>query len=472
MKLSSSGQAFFVHETDEKPDKDSLEDELIPLSDDEDDENDEIYTYFSDQEDYSSSNKDKVKVGSPIEEWSFGVGSLPERQGWKGRVKAEKRLVTDQILFDMVPQSRSLPDLNNTDLEHPLLNNSIMDDQDISLPVEIEQHNQVEDDDDQKVVGSPSEWSFGVGSIPEKLGWRRWLNWRSGKSDSNIDNNNMPIFDLSPTSSSEDLLVSSGLIKQDESKKKYYYRSLRPSSEQLKLFNLKKGVNKMVFVVDNRYLECNLFLWERNDKIVVTDIDGTITKSDVLGHIFTALGKDWAQPGVTSLFQNIKANGYRVMYLTARSIGTNARTKKFLANLVQDNIRLPLGPVMLSPDRLLHALSREVITKNPHIFKISCLSDIQKLFPKDSDPIYAGFGNQLSDIRSYKEIGIPPSRIFTINPHGEISVGNSNTTTYSKIDELIEHIFPPPNKSDDKWNDFQYWRTRMSFSLEDIEKEL
>jgi phosphatidate phosphatase LPIN len=30
-------------------------------------------------------------------------------------------------------------------------------------------------------------------------------------------------------------------------------------------------------------LEANIFLWNKNSKIVISDIDGTITKSDVLG---------------------------------------------------------------------------------------------------------------------------------------------------------------------------------------------
>ena len=52
--------------------------------------------------------------------------------------------------------------------------------------------------------------------------------------------------------------------------------------------------------------------------MVISDIDGTITKSDVLGHILPVIGRDWAQSGVAELFSKIRANGYHIMYLSAR----------------------------------------------------------------------------------------------------------------------------------------------------------
>lgn len=438
MRLSNSGQAFFVLETGEQPENDFLETEPISDSDD------EQTTLQID--DLDIEDRDHLE-GSP-HEWSFGSGSLPDRVGLKER----KENVTEKLFFEINI------DEEGDEISDEFQENSCVNDK----PSNVQINEEIEMEKKSEI---PSEWSFGVGSIPEKLGWKRWLSWRTGKSDLDSD---YSLDNGSPQSTSP---VTENLDM--ESKKQYYYRTLRPSAEQLNLFNLKKGVNKLIFVVDNKFLECNLFYWDYNVKIVVTDIDGTITKSDVLGHIFTAFGKDWAHPGVTSLFSNIKANGYEIIYLTSRSIGTSTRTKQYLSHLIQDKVVLPLGPVLLSPDRLLHALNREVILKNPHIFKIGCLNDVQKLFPKDPNPIYAGFGNQQTDFRSYKEVGIPQSRIFTINSLGEISfVGNLNTLSYGRIDELVEQIFPPLNKIDEKWNDFHYWPSRLNISLEEIEKDL
>ena len=45
------------------------------------------------------------------------------------------------------------------------------------------------------------------------------------------------------------------------------------------------------------------------------------TRSDVLGHMFTMVGKDWTHAGVANLYTNICQNGYRILYLTSRAIG-------------------------------------------------------------------------------------------------------------------------------------------------------
>ncbi len=55
---------------------------------------------------------------------------------------------------------------------------------------------------------------------------------------------------------------------------------------------------------------------------------------------------------------------------------------------------LPEGPVMLSPNRLLTSINREVIRRNPEEFKIACLKDIRALFPPSQSNFYAGFGNR------------------------------------------------------------------------------
>jgi phosphatidate phosphatase LPIN len=41
-----------------------------------------------------------------------------------------------------------------------------------------------------------------------------------------------------------------------------------------------------------------IFLWDHSEKIVISDIDGTITKSDILGQILSK----WIHTGVTKLF--------------------------------------------------------------------------------------------------------------------------------------------------------------------------
>lgn len=58
-----------------------------------------------------------------------------------------------------------------------------------------------------------------------------------------------------------------------------------------------------------------------------TDIDGTITKSDMLGHAAALVGTDWTHVGVASLFSDIAANGYKFLYLSSRSISQAVGTR-------------------------------------------------------------------------------------------------------------------------------------------------
>ena len=52
-----------------------------------------------------------------------------------------------------------------------------------------------------------------------------------------------------------------------------------------------------------------------------------------------------------------------MLYLTARAIGQAETTRKYIRELSQNNVFLPQGPVIMSPDELLQALNREVIKK-------------------------------------------------------------------------------------------------------------
>ena len=42
--------------------------------------------------------------------------------------------------------------------------------------------------------------------------------------------------------------------------------------------------------------------------MIISDVDGTITKSDLMGQIAPLIGRDWSQSGVASLFSSIKVH--------------------------------------------------------------------------------------------------------------------------------------------------------------------
>lgn len=179
-----------------------------------------------------------------------------------------------------------------------------------------------------------------------------------------------------------------------------FRKTLRLSSQQIEMLNLKSGMNEVEFSVTTAYqgtsrCKCYLFKWRHNDKVVISDIDGTITKSDVLGHILPMVGKDWAQIGVAQLFSKIEENGYKMLYLSARAIGQSRATREYLRSIRQGDVQLPDGPLLLNPTSLISAFHREVIERKPEQFKIECLSDIKSLFT-DKNPFYAGYGNRIN----------------------------------------------------------------------------
>ncbi|CRG99895.1 HAD superfamily protein, putative [Plasmodium relictum] len=260
-------------------------------------------------------------------------------------------------------------------------------------------------------------------------------------------------------------------IKNSEEKLKVRYRkSLRPTSEQLQSLNLKEGANTITFLVTSslqgtKSINGTIYLWKKNAKIVISDVDGTITRSTVLGHLMPIVGKDWSHVGVSQLFNKINNNGYHILYLTARAIGQADSTREYLFRLKKnDNNKLPDGPLILSPDRLFPSFKREVIDKKPYIFKIAALRDIRNLFPLNHNPFYAAFGNTESDHRAYISVGVPEAKVFIIDNRGIVHHVNSTyAKTYETMSEITEHMFPcikndKKREDDDQYNSFQYWK--------------
>ncbi|CCC69673.1 hypothetical protein NCAS_0D00920 [Naumovozyma castellii] len=293
---------------------------------------------------------------------------------------------------------------------------------------------------------------------------------------------------------------------------KHFIKTIRLTSDQLRCLDLIYGENDLTFSIDHgkATMAAKLFVWRWDVPIVISDIDGTITKSDALGHVLAMIGKDWTHIGVAKLFTEIARNGYNILYLTARGAGQADSTRGYLRSIYQGGNRLPVGPVILSPDRTMAALRREIILKKPEIFKIACLNDIRSLYfekfekqqelereqqhkeevetkgegnisinSKEEDkaneandirdtkdpvipnqmadekptPFFAGFGNRITDALSYRTVGIPSSRIFTINPDGDVHMEllelAGYRSSYIHINELVDHFFPPVNLNDD-----------------------
>ncbi|XP_019492643.1 PREDICTED: phosphatidate phosphatase LPIN3 isoform X2 [Hipposideros armiger] len=322
--------------------------------------------------------------------------------------------------------------------------------------------------------------------MPRK-GGRWWFSWR--RRDFSAEERNAqrektpagePVGDKTDVLSSEDdapdspvILEASSLPPSPSAYTPTYKKSLRLSSDQIRRLNLQEGANDVVFSVTTQYqgtcrCRATIYLWKWDDKVVISDIDGTITKSDTLGHILPQLGKDWTHQGITSLYHKIHLNGYKFLYCSARAIGMADLTKGYLRWVSERGCGLPKGPILLSPSSLFAALHREVIEKKPEVFKIACLSDIQQLF--HGQPFYAAFGNRPNDITAYRQVGLPESRIFTVNPRGELTQEpmKNHKSTYERLGEVVELLFPPVARgpsadlANPEYSNFCYWREPLT----------
>lgn len=268
-------------------------------------------------------------------------------------------------------------------------------------------------------------------------------------------------------------------IEDDLEGEKVYAKTLRLTSDQLKSLKLNPGGNDATFTVlqSKAQIVARIFYWKYDVPLVISDIDGTITKSDALGHVLAMIGRDWTHPGVGKLFTDIESNGYHIMYLTARSVGQADSTRYYLKGISQDGYKLPDGPVILSPDRTMAALKREVIMKKPEVFKMACLRDIKSLYGDlDETPFYAGFGNRITDALSYRSVGVPSSRIFTINPNGDVHLEllelSGYKSSYVSISDLVDHFFPPAGyfRGQETYTDLTYWRETLP-DLSELESD-
>ncbi|XP_074532930.1 phosphatidate phosphatase LPIN2 isoform X2 [Halichoeres trimaculatus] len=331
--------------------------------------------------------------------------------------------------------------------------------------------------------------------MPKKSG-RWWFSWRRRDMDSNQQKTSKEEQDEPLTSVSSSVKATLDDIESDEAAglgrkatilsslstetlsatqciSQLYRKSLRLTSAQIEQLNLREGANKVVFSVTTQYqgtcrCEAAIYLWNWNDRIIISDIDGTITKSDALGHILPQFGKDWTHKGIAKLYHKIHQNGYKFLYCSARAIGMAGITKDYLQWVNDKGTVLPKGPVLLAPSSLFSALHREVIEKKPEVFKIACLSDIRDLFNPQRQPFYAAFGNRTNDAYAYKQVGVPDTRLFTVNPKGELTQEKTkgNKSSYCHLSELVEHFFPLLSAEGSwsfaldcpEYSSFSYWK--------------
>jgi len=217
--------------------------------------------------------------------------------------------------------------------------------------------------------------------------------------------------------------------------------------------------------------EAYLFLWSVHDQCIISDIDGTVTRSDVRGVIDSILTESYSHihDGVCQLFHDVIEHGksthdghsqptttidhvtsmwqqspprkgqIRMLYLSSRPMSLIHSTRKFLSSMTQSSlksstdlhetkgndtvsasdVKLPAGPIFLHTGNLSKVLVTELVYKSTHEFKADTLAR-QVVIPfiaagKKNRVFIAGFGNKKTDYLSYRMVGLESRDIYIIN---------------------------------------------------------
>ena len=86
-------------------------------------------------------------------------------------------------------------------------------------------------------------------------------------------------------------------------------------------------------LADGGVVRAWLYMWHGHSRVVVFDVDGTITLNDGLGHVGNVLDQSFIHPGVCEFLCQLRARGYQPLFLTARAMLGPAgieRTRRYL----------------------------------------------------------------------------------------------------------------------------------------------
>lgn len=160
------------------------------------------------------------------------------------------------------------------------------------------------------------------------------------------------------------------------------------------------------------------YLWPAGTKVVVFDIDGTLTLSD--NEFLDQLSDGSYVPKLmgagNTLVQAWAAKGYKVVYLTARAHDFRADTRAWL-----ELEQFPLGPVIT-----------ENSGDSAQPYKTLWMTRMVKTFGWD---FVAAYGNMDTDIGAYAAVNIPLDATFIVGPFG----GDGGTVAIPNLD-YTDHI--------------------------------
>ena len=244
----------------------------------------------------------------------------------------------------------------------------------------------------------------------------------------------------------QDLIIEIGdsgeaYIKRED---KLTYPSLF-TSDELESMNLHNGLNEAAFVCPdlNVHMPFSIHLLNQGNKLVLTDIDGTITTSDVRGFVFGTLGFNVHHEGVVELYDKVAKNGYTLIYLSARPLTFEQETRKYLFETLQTTEKgysLPVSALFLSPVSVVEAA---IEASDPSATKTATIQPLLDMFELKEHVVSVGYGNQESDAKSYLNVGIEASKIFIVDEDSKmVNYASGDKTSYLTHAENVNSMYP------------------------------
>jgi len=214
------------------------------------------------------------------------------------------------------------------------------------------------------------------------------------------------------------------------------------TTNELRAMNLALGRNDGLVVVPELDVEIpfNIHLLLQGHKLILTDIDGTITTSDVSGFILPQVGMDAHHSHVIEFLQRVSANGYVPVYLTARPMSLSQKTREYLFQNSMGSVSVPKGPLFVSPKVTSQAV---LAPGSQHEDKTKAIRSLANLFDERQDAIVGAYGNKNSDVEAYMDAGIRPDRIYLINEDSVIrNAKTGRKTSYGELVANIDALYP------------------------------
>jgi len=213
------------------------------------------------------------------------------------------------------------------------------------------------------------------------------------------------------------------------------------NSAELKKMNLKEGLNKGRIEVPklNVSYTFRIFALRQYTRLLLTDIDGTITKEDWWGLVLPLIGIPSHHANVGQFLQKVADNGYLPVYLTARPMALTDYTRTYLFQNSSGSVDVPDGPLFLSPKAHPDLFSE----KTTAVDKIKTIRSVADLFNRRQEAFVGAFGNADTDMEAYMDVGFPPENISRIDENSEIKNNKTgNVTSYQELAENVNNLYP------------------------------